>query len=223
MTPWFWSKRSHRSAWRRRPALARHRCRPILLTLEDRTLLSTLTVTNLSDADPGSLRAAITQAAAGYTIAFADSLNGTITLTSGVLAITKDLTIVGPGASQITVSGSGNTEVLNVAGGVTASIAGLSIVDGGNVPFGGGIYSGGNLTITDSILSGNAALYGGAVYTRDGTLTVTNDTFVNNVASAEAGAIDNWAGGTVVATNDAFSGNSAPYGGAIGNEWARSW
>jgi hypothetical protein len=40
-----------------------------------------------------------------------------------------------------------------------------------------------------------------AVYTRNGTLTVSNDTFVDNAASDEGGAIDNWAGGTVIVNN----------------------
>ncbi len=82
------------------------------------------------------------------------------------------------------------------------------------------------MTITNTTFTGNSALYGGAIYTRalvgqplDGILTLTDDTFASNSATAESGAIDNWAGGTVTVTDDTFTGNSAPYGGAIGNEW----
>ena len=53
----------------------------------------------------------------------------------------------------------------------------------------------------------------------DGILTLTGDTFSSNSATAESGAIDNWAGGIVTVTDDTFTGNTAPDGGAIGNEW----
>jgi hypothetical protein len=49
------------------------------MLLEDRTLPSTFTVLNLNDSGPGSLRAAI--ASGDDTIAFANGLHGTITLT----------------------------------------------------------------------------------------------------------------------------------------------
>ena len=76
--------------------------------MEDRTLLSKLTVINNNDSGLGSLRAAIAAAHSGDTINFANSLIGqTIKLTSGPLAIAKSLTIDGLGASQLTVSGGG--------------------------------------------------------------------------------------------------------------------
>jgi hypothetical protein len=56
---------------------------PRLEILEDRTLLSTLTVLNNLDSGAGSLRDTITKAKDGDTIVFAASVNGqTITLTS---------------------------------------------------------------------------------------------------------------------------------------------
>jgi hypothetical protein len=79
--------------------------RLLLEQLEDRTLLSTLTVVNTNDTGPGSLRAAIGAAAPGDTIVFDPSLAlKTITLTSGELLISQALTITGPGASQLTIS-----------------------------------------------------------------------------------------------------------------------
>src|SRR5437879_1843867 len=74
--------------------------------LEDRTLLSTITVLNNADSGDGSLRAALGAASSGDTINFAPGLAGqTITLTSGELAIDKSLDIEGLGADQLTVSG----------------------------------------------------------------------------------------------------------------------
>jgi len=77
---------------------------------------ATLTVTNTDDSGAGSLRQAILDAAAGDTVDF--NLSGcpcTITLTSGELIIDKSLTIQGPGASQLTVSGGNGSRVFNAA------------------------------------------------------------------------------------------------------------
>ena len=64
---------------------------------------ATFVVTNLNDSGPGSLRQAILSANANSpaadTINFQAGLTGTITLTSGELAITDSVTINGPGLS----------------------------------------------------------------------------------------------------------------------------
>ena len=68
----------------------RHRFRPRLEGLEERTVLSTLTVLNTLDKGAGSLRDTITNAKSGDTIVFDPSLDGhTITLTSDQLTINK--------------------------------------------------------------------------------------------------------------------------------------
>src|SRR4029077_10883233 len=90
------------------PSRQRSAFRPQLECLEDRWLPSTLTVTNNLDSGPGSLRAETAAAKRKATVFCAPSLDGqTITLTSGELLINKDLTIAGPGAGQLTVSGGG--------------------------------------------------------------------------------------------------------------------
>src|SRR5262249_32085045 len=92
--------RAHHSRPRRKPALARQGLVPRLEALEDRTLPSPFTVLNLADSGPGSLRQAVLDANAhpgANVIRFADDLHGTITLTSGQLSITHDLTIRGAG------------------------------------------------------------------------------------------------------------------------------
>src|SRR5262245_6572541 len=100
--------------------------------LEDRSLPSTLTVSNISDGDPGSLRAQIAAASSGDTIVFASSLkNQTITLTSGELMIDKSLDIEGLGAASLTVSGNDASRVFDiVTPKAKVTIAGLTVAHG---------------------------------------------------------------------------------------------
>src|SRR5438045_4186498 len=58
-------------------------------------------VTTTADSGPGSLRQAIASATPGETLTFA--ISGIITLTSGELLITTNLTITGPGTNQLTL------------------------------------------------------------------------------------------------------------------------
>ena len=174
------------------------------------------------------LRQAVLDAnsAPGSEIDFDPSVTGTIVLTSGELDITSDVTIVGPGAGVLAISGNNASAIFNIASDVTASISGLSLIDG-NGTYGGALFNEGTLTIAQSVFANNAAPagLGGAIYNRalvghpiDGLLTLSDDTFSNNSA-VDAGAIDNWAGGDVTINNSTFNGNSAQSGGAILNEW----
>src|SRR5262249_733004 len=86
------------------------RFRPQLEALEGRDVPSTLKVTNTFDSGPGSLRYEIAQAKSNDTIAFdfgtkkSQSSSHTITLTTGELVISKNLTIKGPGAYRLTIT-----------------------------------------------------------------------------------------------------------------------
>lgn len=77
----------------------------------------TFTVTNTSDAGAGSLRQAVAGAnsnAGPDTIVFAPGVVGKITLTTGQITITGSLTITGPGAKLLTISGNNASRVFNI-------------------------------------------------------------------------------------------------------------
>jgi hypothetical protein len=182
---------------------------------------STLTVTSTADSGPGSLRYEIAAAKGNDTIVFAPSLDGqTITLTSGELDLTNNLTIQGPGAGQLSISGGGSSRVFEVAGNTNVTLSGLTISNG-TAANGGGIYvdSGGTLTISNStLISDTATNYGGGGVYNSGTLTINNSTLSNNSAAYSGGAINNV--GTLTISGCTLSGNSgntpvgySPYGG----------
>src|SRR5262249_43403506 len=133
-----------------------------LTRLEDRTLPSTFTVLDLSDSDPGSLRAAVAAADANPgpdSIAFARGLHGTIKLTSGDLSITDSVTVAGPGADRLAVSGNDASRVFEIAAGQTVAISGLTITHGFALDQGGGILNeGSDLTLTGDTLAQNVVL-----------------------------------------------------------------
>jgi hypothetical protein len=192
-----------------------------LEALDDRWVPSTLTVTNALDtgaAGDGSLRGEIAAAQSGDTINFDPGLAGqTITLT-GELAITKDLDIEGPGANQLTVSGNGAGRVFDISGGVTVTIAGLTMTDGlanGSSPVlasnGGAILNNGNLTLFNDVLSNNQAVGdpsitvfgkiggawgGGLANVGTATLAVSRCAFLSNLALGADGSSGNGAGNT---------------------------
>jgi hypothetical protein len=198
----------------RRPA---PRFRPQLEALEGRDLPSTLTVLNNLDSGTGSLRAEIAAAHSGDTIVFDPSLNGqTIVLTSGELGINTNLTIQGPGSSQLSIYGGGPTgsRVFWVWGtGTTVTLSRLTICGGSgtlapnvfgysNDGLGGGIYNAAALTLSACTLTNNSVapyyypygqgpravpLCGGGVYNA-GTLTINNSTVTGNSASDEVAA-----------------------------------
>jgi hypothetical protein len=137
----------------------------------------------------------------------------TIKLTNGELLINKDLTIAGPGAGQLTVSGGGASrdfEVYSAQSTIKVVLSGLTISNGNAFgSWGGGVYNGGeNLTLSGCTLSGNSAQAGGAIFNYFGTVTVSGCTLSDNHADLEGGGIANDRG-TMTVSNCTISGNTA--------------
>ncbi|MFD1711618.1 IPTL-CTERM sorting domain-containing protein [Ottowia flava] len=168
-----------------------------------------------------TLRDAIAAAAAaGDTIQFSGT--GIIPLVAE-LVVSKNLTIHGPGAAQLTLSGQGAVRILTVSAG-SLTLSGVTLADGSaqrNHPndWGGAVYvsQGATLSLADSVVRNNTAGFGGGLAASNGTLAVTDTTFENNSASFYGGAAFVWgvaSNGSFVANT--FSGNAADSsGGAI--------
>jgi hypothetical protein len=133
---------------------------------------------------------------------------------TGLPVITTKITIQGNGAKitrsknappfrLIAVSNSGDLTLEHV------TLSGAKVLPKDR---GGAITSYGNVTISDSVISGNSGFEGGAVFLENGTLTITNSTITNNVANY-GGGLTNY-NGTLVMTGSVLSKNKAvPYNG----------
>jgi hypothetical protein len=160
-------------------------------------------VTTLQDSVSGSLRYCIDNAPSGSTIRFAQGMRGIIELTGGDLQLTrgKQLTIIGPGASQLAISG-GNLDVqIHVPIDSTLNVSGLSFKNS-EVSVYAFLHNEGSLMVTNSIISNNSVSssssdsghYGqGGGIDNEGKLTVVASTFSHNAArgsSSQGGGIN---------------------------------
>jgi hypothetical protein len=206
---------------------------PQLLQLESRIVPANFQVTSLADtATGGTLREAIDLAnttAGNDTIGFAPSLfssgAGTITLLTAQLpqilnastvvgAGTRGtLTITGPGATTLTISGNNgvsdrNFHILSVATGGNLAISGVTFSGAKTTGAGGAIENAGTLTVSGSTITGNSANDGGGI-TNWGTLTVINTTISGNTSITQAGGGIQNSSGSLTVTNSTISGNTA--------------
>jgi len=168
-------------------------------------------VSSLDDSGAGSLRD--TLAARQSVVGFAPNLDGgTITLTSGQIALTNNLTIDASTLPHgLTISGNKSNRIFKVNPGATVTLDSLVLLNGNaGSGFGGGVKvdGGGTLTLTNCYLSGNSATYGGGL-ANNGTLTVSASTLSANIATNNGGAIYNDAGAMLLLNNSTLSGNSA--------------
>jgi MBG domain (YGX type)/Bacterial Ig-like domain (group 3) len=178
--------------------------------------------TSAATATAGDLLWAITQANANTNPAgsviefdptvFSSSSPQTITLTS-TLELSEapwPEVIQGPGANAVTVSGNDVVQVLQVDGGTTAIISGVTISGGNSQDNSGGIWNLGRLNITGCTIVDNSGRVSGGIGNPGpyGTLTVTNSTIEDNRGGAYGGGV--WTtGGAAKLTDCIIEGNSA--------------
>ena len=205
-----------------------------LVVLQQSLVVTTTTDENNGNSDPAygtgtSLREAIAYAATltgPQTITFSDSsANGavnfhdgatrTITLGGAQIEIASHVTITGPGADRLTISGDNRSRIFNNA---TASltVSGLTLEKGnGNNDAAGAIYSNKALKLTDCRLTGNrvsTTRSGCALSQWEGTLELTRCTFSGNGGNAVGGAL--YATGVNFQITDCvFSDNTTTNGG----------
>lgn len=213
-------------------------CAALSLAAEH-VIAAPLTVTNCyDDGSSGSLRSVITSAVSGGTV----ELNGlsksdpgcaesTITLSQGQIAVGDvDLTIVGPGASNLSIVGTGNKpmfsgtstsgkltfEDITVSGGTnTTSLLGGCIYSMGEVDLDAATVSGCNLSATVSGKYGGL-LSGGGLYAH--TVRLNNGSLVSgNTDKLGGGFILAFGGGVgayqLYCNDSTVSGNYASVGG----------
>jgi titin len=211
------------------------------------TFTVTTTADNGNNVTPtaGSLRAAIVAAnldntatsGSPHQINFQAGLSGTITLAGTLPALNKHISINGPGAGVLAVSGANTYRIFIANAPFTIAIKGLTIENGfvTSGASGGGIASNAQLTVTDCYFDHNhAAFDGGAIHTYDGTgatATIQRCTFTDN--SVEPGGngaavcngtfTTNFTNSvTMTLTNCTFVGNHAVGSGAWGGALANS-
>ncbi len=147
-------------------------------------------------------------------------LTGTITLGSALPAITSDMSINGPGPSQLTISGNNSVRVFNLTlSSGLVSFSGLTIANGrATMDVGGGIYnqSSANVNVSESTITNNVAVLGGGIANSStGTFTVTNSTISNNTAGTAGGCYNGL--GTLNIISSTLNNNTAGPGGGSGN------
>ncbi len=177
-----------------------------LIFFSSQVSAAVFTVTNTDDAGAGSLRQAIIDA---ETSGGSDDINfdvtGTITLNSALPTLTQSVSLLGPGANQLTIDANGAT--------TSARIFTL------DSPADDQSFNISGLTLTGGRSAGGPNSDGGAIRIESGdTLDLAFCTFTNNdtsIADRNGGAIDIDFNATVTIDSCTFSNNNATDGGAI--------
>ena len=169
-------------------------------------LLNANMVTTANDSGAGSLRQVISQINPGATALFAGNLSGqTITLTSGALAVSSDLTIDASALpAGLTISGNNASRILTIGGSATVTISALTLTHGQVSSIaGGGINNavGCTLTLNQVTLSSCSAIGAGGF---------SGAGLGSSGSDGMGGGIHN--SGTLIINQSTISGNSATGG-----------
>ena len=208
-----------------RPVRTVRRSRLALVSLEDRTVPATFTVTTNNDFGANTLRQAIFAANStpeADTITFDPTFFATpktITLGAGELVIYTPVTITGP-AAKVTVNANKTSRVFNTsfaADGASITIANLTITGGSSSTDGGGIFVGEEaLTLSNCVVTGNTSAHRWRRHHRrlgirgtPASLTLQNTSITGNTAGDDGGGIYFYDSGSLLMENSTISGNTA--------------
>ena len=155
----------------------------------------------------------------------------TITLSGSelVVAANGSLSILGPGANRLTISGNNTSRILVSGANVMVNIHNLRFTGGNgvgavNTGRGGAIYNvGGTMVISNSILTGNSAANGGALNNAasaspsvPANLTLINCIISNNSATSSGSAMQNFSTSFLNMRNTTVNNNTTTSTGIAG-------
>ncbi len=166
----------------------------------------------------GTLKYVVANVAADAVVTFAPNVHGkTITFTSaggGTLGFSKNVTIWGPGASLVAVSGNDKLRVFaNSTSTVAITLHGLTIRNGNATGSNGGaLNNNGIATVTSCVFMNNQAINVGGAINSSRTLTVDGCSFVGNYAPS-GGTVYQNSNGSATIRNSLFSANLGPVNG----------
>jgi len=134
----------------------------------------------------------------------------------GNWTVGKNLTLIAAGPVAVLESG-GEGSVLTVNEEARVAVRGLTITGGDYVSGGGVDNVNGDLTIANSIVTDNSAVYGGGIY-NDANLNLVGTTVSNNEANAGGGIFNDLYGTATLSSNSSVDDNSSSVnGGGIDN------
>jgi len=169
-------------------------------------------------------------------------MGGAITNDSGGVLLVEGASIISGNSSDGFAGGLYNDSAS------TLTVNNSTITGNVSVYGGGGIVNDGNLTVENSVLSGNTSGQGGGLYNPGtvtiinttvggsgdgegnigtdgggglfnvGTMTVTDSFVIGNDGTTYGGGLFNWIGGMLTISNSTVSGNSANEGGGLHNK-----
>lgn len=177
----------------------------------------TIVVANCNDSGPGSLRDAVASAGDGGSVDLTTLTCSTITLTSGAIVIAGyGVTVLGPGASALTIDGNNSDRVIDHLGTGSLNIFGVSVAHGLGVGDGGCLHSNGSIrlfysAVHDCVAQASGAARGGGVYVRDylhmGYSAIVGNAVESGTGYARGGGI--YVQNQITMSASTISGNSA--------------
>lgn len=196
---------------------------------------ATIVVNDSADVSGGSncsLRDAVASAKADAAIGGCDAgagpdkiafssgvVPGTITLTQGQLVLDSEVSVIGPGPAELTISGNNSSRIFalddgNFAVTTMMSLSGLTLRDGSSTGCGGAVTTNGErVSLTNLVVAGNSAMVGGGLCFYAGTNHVTNSEITGNEANRGGGIGTSYRGDLTI-SGTTIAGNTSTENGA---------